>query len=402
MLEIWIVGIGLLLSAFFSMAETVFVTVNKIQLEVQLKRKIRGAKTAVDFLDRPESFLSTTLVGTDLANILTTSFATVLLIGYIPSWAALIVTSIGILIIGEILPKTIGRETAGVSVTKIAPLLKVTQLILYPVIVVIQQLGKLKVFQTEGESEIQNAFSKNDLRVLFEHVEEKGYLEERESRFISNLLSFNEVTAGEAMIPRTQIDAIPSGLSRSEIIKEFDKSLHSKLLVYEETIDKMIGVILLKDLFDIAGDKPPKVRKVKYMPESKPADEVLEEMQQEKQSVVVIVDEYGGTAGILTIEDIVEEIFGELDFGLQSDSTLYRHLPNGDILINGDAELDLLREELAIDFPDGEYETLAGLLTFYTGKIPANGDKILIGDQVYDIVKVTPRAVKKVILKRRD
>jgi len=161
-------------------------------------------------------------------------------------------------------------------------------------------------------------------------------------------------------------------------------------------------VILLKDLFDIAGDKPPKVRKVKYMPESKPADEVLEEMQQEKQSVVVIVDEYGGTAGILTIEDIVEEIFGELDFGLQSDSTPYRHLPNGDILINGDTELDLLREELGIDFPDGEYETLAGLLTFYTGKIPTNGDKVLIGDQVYDIVKVTPRAVKKVILKRRD
>ena len=134
MLEISLVGIGLLLSAFFSMAETVFVTVNKIQLEVQLKRKIRGAKSAVDFLDKPESFLSTTLVGTDLANILTTSFATVLLIGYMPSWAALIITSISILIIGEILPKTIGRETAGVTVTKIAPMLKASQFILYPII----------------------------------------------------------------------------------------------------------------------------------------------------------------------------------------------------------------------------------------------------------------------------
>ena len=399
MLEISLVGIGLLLSSFFSMAETVFVTVNKIQLEVQLKRKIRGAKSAVDFLDKPESFLSTTLVGTDLANILTTSFATVLLIGYMPSWAALIITSISILIIGEILPKTIGRETAGVTVTKIAPLLKASQFILYPIIAVIQLLAKLSFFQKAGESEIQGAFSKDDLRVLFSHVEEQGFMEERESRIISNLLSFNEVTAGEAMIPRTQIAAIPSGLSRTEIIEEFSKTHHSKLLVYEETIDKMIGVIILKDLFDIAGDKPPKIREVKHIPESKPADEVLEEMQQEKQSVVVIVDEYGGTAGILTIEDIVEEIFGEMEFGFQPDSAPYRKLPNGDILINGEAELDFLTEELDIEFPSGEYETLAGLLTFYTGKIPTKGEKILIGNKVYDIVKVTPRAVKKVILK---
>ena len=400
LLEILLVGIGLFLSAFFSMAETVFVTVNKIQLEVQLKRTIRGAKSAVGFLDKPESFLSTTLVGTDMANILTTSFATVILIGYMPSWAALIVTSIVILIFGEILPKTIGRETAGVTVTKIAPLLKVTQFILYPVIALIQLLGKFSFFRKEGESEIQQAFSKDDLRVLFSHVEEQGYMEEREGRIISNLLSFNEVTAGEAMIPRTQIAAIPSGLSRSEIIEDFSKTHHSKLLVYEETIDKMMGVILLKDLFDMATDKPPKIREVKFIPESKPADEVMEEMQQEKQSVVVVVDEYGGTAGILTIEDIVEEIFGEMDFSLQSDSTPYRKLPNGDIIINGEAELDLLREELGIEFPNGEYETLAGLLTFHTGKIPAKGDKVLIGNKVYEIIRVTPRAVKKVILKK--
>lgn len=398
MLEIFAVGIGLFLSAFFSMAETVFITVNKIQLEVQLKRKIRGAKSAVAFLDKPETFLSTTLVGTDLANILTTSFATVLLIGYMPSWAALIITSLVILIFGEILPKTIGRETAGVTITIIAPLLKITQFILYPVIALIQLLGKISFLGKGGESEIQEAFSKDDLRVLFSHVEEQGYLEERENKIISNLLSFNEVTAGEAMIPRTQIAAIPSDLSRSEIIEEFSKTHHSKLLVYDDTIDKMTGVIMLKDLFDMATDKPPKIRDVKFHPESKPADEVLEEMQQEKQSVVVVVDEYGGTAGILTIEDIVEEIFGEMDFSLQSESTPYRRLPNGDTIINGEAELDYLREELNIDFPVGEYETLAGLLTFHTGKIPLKGDKVLIGNSVYEIIRVTPRAIKKVIL----
>ena len=124
MRELLIAAVGLLFSAFFSMAETGFVTVNKIQLEVQQKRKVRGADTAFKFLDNPETFLSTSLVGTDIANIITTSFATVALIQYLPTWAVLIVISVVILIFGEILPKTIGRETAAVSVTLIATFLK--------------------------------------------------------------------------------------------------------------------------------------------------------------------------------------------------------------------------------------------------------------------------------------
>ena len=144
---------------------------------------------------------------------------------------------------------------------------------------------------------------------------------------------------------------------------------------------------------------PPPLHKISYVPESKPADEILEEMQRNKQSVVVVVDEYGGTAGILTVEDIVEEIFGEFDLGEQSETVSFRHLANGNILINGDTELDLLSAELGLNFPEGEYETIAGLLTFMTGKIPDKGDKILIGDYVFSVVKVTPRAIKRVILK---
>ena len=397
-----IAAVGLLLSAFFSMAETVFVTVNKIQLEVQQKRKVRGADTAFKFLDNPETFLSTSLVGTDIANIMTTSFATVALIQYLPDWAVLLVISVVILVFGEILPKTIGRETAGVSVTFIAPFLKAFQYLLYPLIGTVQLLGRLKFFKEDGSDELQKAFSKNDLKILFDEVGEQGIIDEHESKFIANLLNFNEVTASEVMTPRTNIDCVSSDFTKESIIVEFNKSEHSKILIYKETLDSIIGVVLLKDLINSDNSELPIMRDVRYVPESKPVDEILEEMQREKLSVVVVVDEYGGTAGIMTIEDILEEIFGEFDLEDQGERVPFRELANGDIIINGDAELDLLREELDINFPDGEYETIAGLLTFLTGKIPGVGEKILIGDRVFRIISASNRAIKKVILKRKS
>ena len=402
MIELVIAAVGLLLSAFFSMAETVFVTVNKIQLEVQQKRKVRGADTAFKFLDNPETFLSTSLVGTDIANIMTTSFATVALIQYLPDWAVLLVISVVILVFGEILPKTIGRETAGVSVTFIAPFLKAFQYLLYPLIGTVQLLGRLKFFKEDGSDELQKAFSKNDLRILFDEVGEQGIIDEHESKFIANLLNFNEVTASEVMTPRTNIDCVSSDFTKESIIVEFNKSEHSKILIYKETLDSIIGVVLLKDLINSDNSELPIMRDVRYVPESKPVDEILEEMQREKLSVVVVVDEYGGTAGIMTIEDILEEIFGEFDLEDQGERVPFRELTNGDIIINGDAELDLLREELDINFPDGEYETIAGLLTFLTGKIPGVGEKILIGDRVFRIISASNRAIKKVILKRKS
>ena len=401
MIELVIAAVGLLLSAFFSMAETVFVTVNKIQLEVQQKRKVRGADTAFKFLDNPETFLSTSLVGTDIANIMTTSFATVALIQYLPDWAVLLVISVVILVFGEILPKTIGRETAGVSVTLIAPFLKAFQYLFYPLIGTVQLLGRLKFFKEDGSDELQKAFSKNDLRILFDEVGEQGIIDEHESKFIANLLNFNEVTASEVMTPRTNIDCVSSDFTKESIIVEFNKSEHSKILIYKETLDSIIGVVLLKDLINSDNSELPIMRDVRYVPESKPVDEILEEMQREKLSVVVVVDEYGGTAGIMTIEDILEEIFGEFDLEDQGERVPFRELTNGDIIINGDAELDLLREELGINFPDGEYETIAGLLTFLIGKIPGVGEKILIGDRVFRIISASNRAIKKVNLKRK-
>ena len=124
-------------------------------------------------------------------------------------------------------------------------------------------------------------------------------------------------------------------------------------------------------------------------------------MKRDKQSLVVVVDTYGGTAGVMTIEDILEEIFGEFDLEDHDESLPFRELANGDIIINGDAELDLLKEELDIIFPDGEYETIAGLLTFLTGKIPGIGEKILVGDRVFRIINASKRAIKKVLLKKK-
>ncbi|MCF7805644.1 MAG: hemolysin family protein [Candidatus Marinimicrobia bacterium] len=397
MLEIVLAVIGLILSAFFSGAEIAYVSANPMQVEVWKRQDLPGAREASKLLNEPSSFLNITLIGTNIANIMATSFATIVLIEYFNEITVIALTALVILTFGEILPKTIFRERANVLTLKITPLLRGLRYPLYPFLVIAGWYSRLLTKWTSAEEKISDAFSKDDLRLLFTRVGSEDVIDKHEKRFITKLFSFGNQTARDAMTPRTDISAIDKNRTIQEAKEVFLESGHSKLPVYEDTIDKIVGVIFLYDMFEEHETIQEVIKDATFVPESKNIGEMLREFQENKNSIGIVIDEYGGTAGLITVEDIVEELFGEFEDEFDFDEMTVKKIDNG-FVISGRAEIDYLNETLHLDLPDGEYETISGYLEDRLGRIPSSGEEIALGAQKFIITKATQKKIEQVKL----
>jgi len=396
-LEISLAIIGLILSAFFSGAEIAFVSANPMQIEVWKRQELRGARETSHLLSEPASFLNITLIGTNIANIMATSFATLVLIQYFSEGIVILLIALVILTFGEILPKTIFRERANTLALRITPLLYLMRLPLYPFLKLAGWYSHLLTRKTKDETKISEAFSKDDLRLLFTQVGDTDIIDKHEKRFITKLFSFGHQTARDAMTPRTEISAIDSHRTIEETRQVFLESGHSKLPVYENTIDKIVGVVFLYDMFDYHESLTEVIKEATFVPEAKNIGELLREFQENKNSIGIVIDEYGGTAGLITVEDIVEELFGEFEDEFDFDEMSVKKIENG-YVISGRAEIDYLNESLHLGIPDGEYETIGGFLEDRLGRIPSTGEEITIGTEKYIIMKASQKKVEQVKL----
>ncbi len=396
-IEIILAVIGLILSAFFSGSEIAFVSANNMQVEVWRRQQIPGAEETSQMLADPSSFLNITLIGTNIANIMATSFATIVLIQYLNELEVVLITSLVILIFGEILPKTIFRERANTLSLKVTPLLHLFRYPLYPLLKFASSYSHLLTHWMKEEEKVSDAFSKDDLRLLFSQVGKTDVIEPHEKRFITKLFNFGQQTARDAMTPRTEISAISHEKSIEEAKQVFLESGHSKLPVFEGTIDKIVGIVFLYDLFDPHETLEEIIREATYVPEAKNLAELLSEFQENKNSIGIVIDEYGGTAGLITVEDIVEELFGEFEDEFDFEQVTVKSIEDG-YLLSARAEVDYLNETLHLGIPDGEYETLGGYLEDRLGRIPLTGDEISIGDHKYIITKASQKKVELIKL----
>ena len=396
-LEIILSVIGLVLSAFFSGSEIAFVSANPMQIEVWRRQNLPGAKDSSRLLNDPSMFLNITLIGTNIANIMATSFATLILIEYFSEFAVIGITSGIILIFGEILPKIIFRERANTLTLQITPLLKFFRYPLYPILKIAEGYSRLLLHWIHAEDQMDDAFSKDDLRLLFSQVGQTDVIDTHEKRFITKLFSFGQQTAREVMTPRTDISAVQAELTIEETRKVFLDSGHSKLPVFEGTMDKIVGTVFLYDMFDEHETLDEIVREAVFVPESKNIGELLSEFQENKTSIGIVIDEYGGTAGLITVEDMVEELFGEFEDEFDFEEIMVKKMDSGYIL-SGRAEIDYLNETLHLGLPDGEYETLGGFLEDRLGRIPSTGEELAFGRQKFIITKATQKKVEQVKL----
>lgn len=381
----------LLLSAFFSSSEIAFIVGNKIKIEIRARKKNLSALNARYFINNPDQFFSTILISNSAVNIAFASLSSIFLsklFGF-KEFEILLISTALILLFGELIPKYFGRELADRLVMIVAIPLRVIAIVLYPLVKITSKISSvLSRTNLKEEEEIQHLFDKEDIQNLIEESSEAGKMDEEQSDIISKVIDIREQRVYEAMTPRTDIVGIEITSTMQEVIKTFIDSGYSKLPVYDENLDNIKGVVFGKDIFKQPEDLKTVMRDVVFVPETKKSLEMLNEFLDKQFSIAIVVDEFGGTAGMLTVEDLIEELFGEIrdEFDDVEEKTA-KKIDANSYLVNGKVEIDYLNEELNFQIPEGDYETIAGYVTFRIGRIPVKGESFKINNLSVQILK---------------
>ena len=393
----------LLLEGFFTCSEIALVSANHRQLENLAEMGHRGARMAQKMLRFPEKLFATTLLGANLAQTVNTVLVSALLINVYGSsgeLAAVLVLPPIILIFAEILPKSIGRMNPTVMAQRVGFFIWLTSWILLPVTWIFAFLGRLVLWLTGSRGAGEVPFiTREELQMVVKAGADEVDLETMERTIIQRILHFSQTMVREAMIPLIEVVAIPETYLVSQALEEFRRGPYSRLPVYRRRIDNIIGYLHSMELLgekDTSQSIKKFIRPVRFAPESKRADQLLLEMQQLGIHLVVAVDEYGGAVGIVTLEDLLEEVVGEIADEFDRDSLGIKELPQGDYLINARMEIEALNESLKLNLPLGNYHTLGGFLIKKAGDIPRVGEQIHYRNLLFTVRNGDLRTIKEV------
>lgn len=401
----------LILSAFFSGMEIAYVSSNKIHIEIEKKQNNFLAGILKKITKRPSKFIATMLVGNNIALVIYGFFMGDLLMEYIPlaGFSGLlvqtIISTLIILMTAEFLPKVFFQIYAN-SLVKIFAVPAYFFYVLFSLIsefiIWISDLVLKLIFKSEGDT-VQLSFSKLELgNYISEQMEIAETKQEMDSeiQIFQNALDFSEVKSREAMIPRTEVVAVDIDTTPKELSKIFTETGLSKILVYKENIDDILGYVHSFELFK----KPENLKKVLmpvvFVPETMLVKDVLGILSKKRKSLAVVIDEYGGTSGIITVEDIIEELFGDIEDEHDSIALIEEELGNGHYKFSARLEVDYLNENYKLDLEESEnYETLGGLIVNHTEEIPDQGETVEIKNYLFTILEVSSTKIELVEVK---
>ncbi len=397
--------ISLIFSGLFSGSEIAFVTSNRVRVELDVKKGGLRSKIINRFYSDPEFFISTILVGNNIVLVIygmgVARLLDPLIKDYITNNEALllilqtIISTAIILLAGEFLPKTIFRINPNSSLKYISLPIAIFYVILYPISKFTSGLSKL-LMQLCGitvKDTQTGMLSVGDLNQYLEttidNIEEEQKPIEHEVKIFHNALDFSTTHLRDCMIPRNEIFAVDiDDTSREELSDLFTTSGRSKIVVYKEDIDNVLGYIHVSELFDPQKDWKENLKPVVFAPETLLANKMMRRLLTEKRSMAIVVDEFGGTAGLVTLEDLVEEIFGDIQDEHDKSKIIEKEIAPGIWEFSGRAEIEHINEKYHLDIPeDDEYQTLAGYILVKTGAIPAENEKITLNDIVFEIIK---------------
>ncbi|MCB9205930.1 MAG: HlyC/CorC family transporter [Ignavibacteriales bacterium] len=378
----------LLLSGFFSSSELAYIVANKLKVELRARKNNLAAKYAQYFINHPQTFFSTILISNNIINIAFASLITIFLseIYHLSEFVILIISTILLLLIGELVPKYIAREFADILILISSIPLKIISLILTPAVKLTDSISMLLVRKNNLSDEISEIIHRDDIHSLIEEGSEVGSVDEEDSDVIKNIIDLGDQKVYEAMTPRTDIVGVSIESPVNEVLKSFIESGYSKLPVYEENLDKIKGVIHVYDMFKNPQNIKEIIKEVTFVPETKRSLDMLREFLDNRVSFTIVVDEFGGTAGILTVEDLIEELFGEIRDEYDDDPDVCKKIDDKTFVLSGKIEIDYLNEEHELNIPEGDYETIAGYITSKIGRIPEKGEKIKIDSYQFIIL----------------
>ena len=398
-------AVCLLLSAYFSATETAFSSANTTRLRTLAEKGSGGAALALKLLEQYDRLLSTILIGNNIVNIATASIGTVLFVRHYGDAGATIstvVVTVVVLIFGEISPKSIAKDCAERCAMLSAPILRVFIWVLLPLNRLFSLWKKLlsRVFRLDGESKM----SQEELLMLVDEVQQDGSIDRDEGELLKNAIGFSEQEAQDILIHRVDLAALPVTAGKEEIAALFTQTKYSRLLIYEDSIDHILGTVHQKDFYVGCGvtDKP--LRDIIAPPvfalENEPIRLLLKKLQQAKTHVAVVVDEYGGTCGIVTMEDILEELVGEIWDEHDEEEVFLRKL--GPDTYTVDAAMDL--EDFAAYFhvkTGSEMVSVSGWVMEQFGRVPEVGDSFTCGDLQVEVMRVENHRIEEIRVVQR-
>ncbi len=424
MSELILLFILILANAYFAAAEIAFISLNDAKLDMQVKEGNKKAKSIKKILENPSKFLATIQIGITFAGFLSSAFASEafaselapILHGWVPilsleAWNSISIVLITIilsyftLILGELVPKRIAMKyyekiafgTVGVIKTIATFTAPFVKLLTFSTNVVSKLFG---VSETEEET-----VTEEEIRMMVDVGEEKGIIEKEEREMINNVFEFNDTVVSEIMVPRTEIYAVDMNLSISKVVEEItndDDFRYSRIPVYDETIDEIKGVVYIKDILLSTKNKNVKIKNLVkdayYVPETKPVNELFEELRKNRLQIAIVVDEYGGTAGVVTMEDILEEIVGEIYDEYDEVKMVYEKVDENTYILNGSMSVSEVEKVLDVSIPEGDYDTISGYLIEELGRIPSEKEKPVIETPtvIYKVEKTKDMRIIKI------
>ena len=400
-----IILVCLVLSGYFSATETAFSTASRPRLRALAEAGNRRAAMAEELTGHFDKMLSTILVGNNIVNILLSSLATVMCIHMVGEGAgptlATVLSTVVVLIFGEITPKSIAKEKPEVFAMFAAPLLRALMWLLTPVNLIFAGWKRLlrKLFKLESAQ----GMSSSELQMLVEEAQEQGGIDSEEGELLVSAINFTEREASQVMTHRLELTAVPITATHQEIAAAFQESRFSRLPVYQGSIDNIVGLLHQKDFFTPEGITDRPLRELMTAPvfvgPSQPVGELLRKLQKRKAHLAVVLDEFGGTYGIVTMEDILEELVGEILDEHDEEEPPIRELEDG-WLVDCDLRPDEFFGHFGIEF-ESDCPTMAGWLMEQLGRVPVVGDKVEAEDLIIKVREVENHRAGTVFVKKR-
>lgn len=393
----------LCMSAFFSATETAFSSLNKTRLKSLADQGNKRAGQALALADQYDNLLSTILVGNNIVNIALASIGTVLFVNLIGSAGVTVSTAVmtvAVLIFGEVTPKSLAKEAPETFAMRVAPVVKLLTMVLRPVNWLFAQWKKLlsKLFKVKDDRRL----TQDELITLVEEVEHDGGMNAEESELLRSAIEFHDLDVADILTPRVRVEGVAADATAQEVAEEFEKSGYSRLPVYEETLDKIVGVIHQKDFYrklrEDKGNWQEIIKAAVYVPETVKISDLMRLLQKTKSQMAIVADEYGGTVGIVTMEDILEELVGEIWDEHDEIEVELQQGKNGEWRILGSAPLEELEERFGIG-EDADASTVGGFVMQLAERIPKPGDVIPCGDWQFEVLKADERHVEEVLLR---
>jgi CBS domain containing-hemolysin-like protein len=406
------------LEGLFSGGELALVSSDVNKIRQKASSGSRSAAMTLKLLAKPEWFLATTLSGTSLCVVTSTTIATALFISIFDAAKGTVVAVIvmipTLLIIGEILPKTLFQQHAEFVALKLSWFIWISSGLLFPVVFVISMISRGTVRISTGEKDIVSSpyITKDGLKFVLRYRGADSDILGMEKEMIRNVIDFFDVTVGKIMIPLSTMISLPVTATLKEAARLTAEKKYLRIPVYSEQIFNIIGILHYHDLLDAlhgrASGIPPRSEDeaiglylkpvVFYVPETKLAKELLVEMLIRGERMAVVVDEYGGTVGIVTIEDILEEVVGEIEDEYDSGEKMYKKIGAGKYLFNAKMSIERIKQVIPLEIPEGNYETLGGFLLYKMGRIPKRRDILRYENTLFVIEDADAKSIKEVLI----